>query len=154
MFMKKKYITVREWIKNYGAGKYDDPSFDVQCSAGWNDWFCPDSELLPKLKKLAKLITRIEDDFILDNYKLTFYNIYPLDYPLYDQIFFDPINRKKIKTGSFVISCDHPYRSKHAYEISTEKSDWKITFKCNDIDEVLDTIHQLTPDYGLIGMIV
>lgn len=40
--MKKKYITVREWIKNYGAGKYDDPSFDVQCSAGWNDWFCPE----------------------------------------------------------------------------------------------------------------
>lgn len=38
--MKKKYITVREWIKNYEAGKYDDPSFNVQCSAGWNDWFC------------------------------------------------------------------------------------------------------------------
>lgn len=37
--MKKKYITVREWIKNYEAGKYDDPSFNVQCSAGWNDWY-------------------------------------------------------------------------------------------------------------------
>lgn len=152
--MKKNYVTVREWIKNYKAGKYDDPSFDVQCSAGWYDWFCPDSQLLPKLKKSAKLITRIEDDFILDNYTLTFYNIYPLDYPLYDQIFFDPINRKKIKTGSFVVNCDHPYKSKHVYEISTERSDWKITFKCNDIDEVLDTIHQLTPDYGLLEMIV
>ena len=145
--MKKKYITVREWIKNDGAGKYDDPSFDVQCSAGWNDWFCPDSELLPKLKKLAKLIIRIEDDFILDNYTLTFYNNYPLDFPLYDQIRFTPINYRKYQNAEFGIECDHPCGSKYMYEIFTERNDWKTEFKCMDMDEALNAVHKIAYDF-------
>ena len=144
--MKKKYITVREWIKHYEAGKYDDPSFNVQCSAGWNDWFCPDSELLSKLKKLAKLIIRIEDDFILDNYTLTFYNNYPLDYPLYDQIRFTPINYRKYKNAEFGIECDHPCGSEYMYEIFTARNDYKTEFKCKDIDEVLNAVHKIAYD--------
>lgn len=82
-------ITVREWIQNFKAGAYDKPDFKTQCNAGWYDWFCRETALAGKTKKMGKIISRVKDnDKILDNMYVFFKNSCPMDYPLYDQFKF------------------------------------------------------------------
>lgn len=74
--MADKDITLREWINNYKNGKYTTKNelkiYDIACKAGWYDWFCPTNELLDKLKKFYDIVSRITNDYILDNYYVWF----------------------------------------------------------------------------------
>ena len=45
-------ITVREWIRKFNNGDFDEKDFDTQCKAGWYDWFCSNEGLAGRLKKM------------------------------------------------------------------------------------------------------
>lgn len=82
-------ITVREWIQNFQKGAYNEPTFKTQCDAGWYDWFCRDSSLAGKTKKMGKIISRVKDNSkILDGMYVFFKNSCPIGYPLYDSFKF------------------------------------------------------------------
>lgn len=79
-------ISLRKWIENYNKGAYNDPSLEVQCNAGWYDWFCKDSSLVSRLKKMAPKIIRIAKSkkVDLDAMYVFFKNNCPVYGKLYD----------------------------------------------------------------------
>lgn len=79
-------INISEWIKNFEAGYYDHSSVDVQCDAGWFDWFCKDSSLANKTKALGKKLCLISNSKRFDNEKtyVFFKNNCPMVGNLYD----------------------------------------------------------------------
>lgn len=56
-----KEMSLRRWQEEYAKGTFDAPDVSTQCKAGWYDWFCRDSSLANKTKKLAKPIMKLKD---------------------------------------------------------------------------------------------
>ena len=83
-------VSVRQWLENYAAGKYNSPDFDTQCEAGWYDWFCNDKALAGKTRKLAPKIKRIAKSakINLDTMYVWFKNNCPFNGKLYDDFRF------------------------------------------------------------------
>lgn len=84
--MNSERISIRDFIKNYNSGMYKDKRVDVQCDAGWYDWFCKDAALCNKTKRLAgklkKLIGSLRFD--VDKTYVFFKNNCPMQGKLYD----------------------------------------------------------------------
>lgn len=84
--MSENKISIREWVKNYNAGKYKNKDFHTQIEAGWYDWFCKDAALCNKTKRLAgklkKLIGSPKID--VDKNYVFFKNNCPMMGKLYD----------------------------------------------------------------------
>lgn len=138
-------FTVREWIENFKSGKYDDSSFEIQCEAGWHDWFCPDKELADRLKKMGNVIQNIKEDFILDNFTLAFYNNCPVDYPVYDQAVFIPVEGVN-EDFEFGISFEYPV-SKYTYEIYTARNNREDEFHCMEDKELFKVLQQIAEEF-------
>lgn len=64
--MSDRNIPLREWMQNYRAGKYNKPDRGTQIDAGWYDWFCSDSALLGRLKRMAPKVFQIADSPRID----------------------------------------------------------------------------------------
>ena len=87
--MSEGYIkkpTIRNWIKNFKAGKYEEEDVNVQIAAGWFDWTCFESSLPKKTKKLGHAICMIKDGgkVDLDRTYVCFRNSFPLRGKAYD----------------------------------------------------------------------
>ena len=65
--------TLREFIKNYESGKYDDPGVLTMVDAGWYDWFSDDEELKGKLDALFPKVKEIAQSPKIDNEKVYVY---------------------------------------------------------------------------------
>lgn len=141
-------ISVREWIKRFNNGDFDSKDRGVQCDAGWYDWFCSDSALAGRLKKMGNIIKSITNDFILDNYYVWFKNNCPAsNHPLYDDFRFEPLfdydkNRDKMYFG---VQCDDK-RREHKYEVFTARSGYKTEFAADDKKELIRIINELGED--------
>jgi len=135
-----KKITVREWIKNYKEGKYDKENRETQIEAGWYDWFCKDSSLRNKTKNLSKIMRRITNDFILDNYYIWFKNNCPCASPLYDDVRFEPLENIQRNKLYFVIVNDCGYE-KGKYAVCAARYDYKTEFYTNSLKELMDYIN-------------
>lgn len=83
-------ITLRNWIQNFNQGMYASKDRDVQIRAGWYDWFCKDTSLANKTKKMGSIIKQIKEggkvDF--DKWYVWFKNNCPMSGPLYDDFRF------------------------------------------------------------------
>lgn len=79
---------VREFQERFATGEFEDGSFDKQCEAGWYDWFCDDSALVGKTRRLGKVVAQIKDGgkVDLDKNRVIFKNNCPMVGPLYDDI--------------------------------------------------------------------
>lgn len=88
--MTKKEMSIRTWIERFYNGDFDGKSYKVQCEAGWYDWFCKDSSLKNKTKKMGNIIKQIKDGgkVDLDKNYVWFKNNCPLSGPLYDDFRF------------------------------------------------------------------
>lgn len=75
-----------EWIEAFDNGEYDQPDFYTQVKAGWFDWFCKDSSLRNKTKKLGSNLKQIINSPKLDpkNQYVFFKNNCPMAGELYD----------------------------------------------------------------------
>jgi len=54
-----KQIKLSEWIQRFNASEFDKPDTKTQIEAGWFDWFCRDSSLVNKTKKMGNIIKQI-----------------------------------------------------------------------------------------------
>ena len=136
-------LSLRQWKENFINGDYDSKSEDVQCKAGWFDWFCKDYRLQSKTAKFGKIIVRITNDFLLDNYYVWFKNNCPTAGPLYDDIGFEPLDEELRDKLYFVITCDDK-REKSKYALFTARSGYKDEGGFNTIAELVNFLNSWT----------
>jgi hypothetical protein len=81
-----KQIKLSEWIQRFNTGEFDKPDTKAQIEAGWFDWFCRDSSLANKTKKMGNIIKQIKmgGKVDLETSYVWFKNNCPLNGPLYD----------------------------------------------------------------------
>lgn len=79
-------MTLNTFIQRFNAGDFEAGDFDIQVEAGWYDWFCLDSSLANKTKKLGKKVRQISESpkFDSDKVYVFFKNNCPMWSGLYD----------------------------------------------------------------------
>jgi hypothetical protein len=84
--MTDKRIPLRTWIQRFNNNEYESLDVKVQIEAGWYDWFCRDTSLKNKTKKMGNIIKQIKDGgkVNLDETYIWFKNNCPMSGPLYD----------------------------------------------------------------------
>ena len=132
-------MKVRDWITRYQNGEFKEKTLETQIDAGWYDWFCNDQELLEKLKKMAKIIVDVNNDYILDNYKIQFYNRCPMDFPLFDEVLLKPIDKKETRYIS--IQFDHPFGRTKPYLVEIWTIPNNQEFEFDTKEEILNYIN-------------
>ena len=101
-------LSVRQWQDLFRSGAFQDRSRATQIRAGWYDWFCGDAALAGRLKQIGKVVMRITEPAILDNYYVWFNNNCPLNGPLYDDVRFEPLDGERCGRF-FVVALDSPF---------------------------------------------
>ena len=86
----KDRISINEWINKFLSGEFDSQDVRVQIQAGWYDWFCKDSSLANKTKKMGNIVRQVKrgGKVNLDDWYVWFKNNCPLNGPLYDDFRF------------------------------------------------------------------
>ncbi len=81
-----KQIKLSEWIQRFKSGEFEKPDTTTQINAGWFDWFCRDTSLANKTKKMGNIIKQIKAGGKVDlkTSYVWFKNNCPLSGPLYD----------------------------------------------------------------------
>ena len=81
-----KQIKLSEWIQRFKSGEFEKPDTTTQINAGWFDWFCRDTSLANKTKKMGNIIKQIRAGVKVDleTSYVWFKNNCPLSGPLYD----------------------------------------------------------------------
>ena len=102
--MEKKLPIIR-WIDEFLEGNFDDEDVRVQILAGWYDWFCKDSSLKNKTKRMGNIIKKVQagGKVDLENWYIWFKNNCPLNGPLYDDFRFADIETGEVQ---FTIQID------------------------------------------------
>ena len=102
--MEKK-LNVKTWIEEFLEGNFDDEDIRVQILAGWYDWFCKDSSLKNKTKRMGNIIKKVQagGKIDLENWYIWFKNNCPLNGPLYDDFRFADIETGEVQ---FTIQID------------------------------------------------
>ena len=132
--------TVKDWIRRYNNQEFNDNSFETQVEAGWYEWFCEQEELLSKLNKMAEIITGIKNEYILNHYEVKFYNRYPINYRLYDEILLKHLDAKEEYFLS--IKIDSPY-SKNKYLLEYWSIENKKIWSFDNKETLLEFINDL-----------
>ena len=136
--MKEK-ITIWNWIQKFMMSEFDDPSVKTQIAAGWYDWFCKDSSLANKTKRMGRIIKRIKGGKVkLNNWYIWFKNNCPLNGPLYDDFRF-----ADIETGDvmFTVQLDCCWNN-HKYAVYGRTPDGnfhseKPLFETDEVNELV-----------------
>lgn len=92
-------ISIEQWVANFDAGMYAATDFQTQVDAGWYDWFCRDTSLANKTKRMAPMIKKIAGSKRIDPKRLYvwFKNNCPLYGPLYDDFRFADIETGNVR---------------------------------------------------------
>ena len=135
------FLRLREFRERYISGEFADSSFATMVQAGWYDWFCQDSELAGRLKRLWDVIvSRITYDRVLDAYTIHFCNVCPAsDHPLFDRIYPNRFD------SDYCLSVDiDDKRNAHRFEVNTSES---TAFSSDSTDETLSFIGKELKDH-------
>lgn len=102
--MKEK-MNVSRWIDEFNEGNFADADIKVQILAGWYDWFCKDSSLVNKTKRMGNIIKKVKDGGKVNmaDWYIWFKNNCPLNGPLYDDFRFADIETGEVQ---FTIQID------------------------------------------------
>ena len=108
-------INVREWQVAFNNGEFDAADLDTQIDAGWYDWFCKDTSLKNKTKKMGNIVKKVKDGgrINLDTSYVWFKNNCPCVGRLYDDFRFADIETGDV-LYTIVIDDD---RSDFKYEV-------------------------------------
>ena len=95
----KERIALSQWIENFQNGHYDAADVKTQILAGWYDWFCKDSSLANKTKKMGNIIKQVKNGgkVNLKDWYVWFKNNYPLNGPLYDDFRFARLDTRDVQ---------------------------------------------------------
>ena len=134
--MKDDRMTIREFMGRWNNGDFSGGSFKEMCDAGWYDWFCKDSALLNRTKKIVTILKGIKNDWVLDNFYVWFKNNCPAsDHPLYDDVRFEPMNDDKRNELYFGVTIDDK-RCEHKYEIFTARAGYEFEAHADNVRDV------------------
>lgn len=91
MSSRENKYNIKEWIEKFDNGDFDKSDKDIQIEAGWYDWFCDDNELVDRLQYLGHIIKELSNSprINIETSSVSFRNVCPLDFPLYDTITFN-----------------------------------------------------------------
>ena len=129
-------ISIREWGERFNDGKYDSSDVQTQIEAGWYDWFCKDSSLVNRTKRMGNIINQIKPGgkVDLDSSFVWFKNNCPLDAPLYDDFRIADIETDE---SLFVIQIDNRANEYH-HKILDRLNDFRIPlFESNAIRDII-----------------
>ena len=86
----KERIALASWIDAFLNGEYDSADVGTQIKAGWFDWFCKDSSLANKTKRMGGIVKEVKTGgkVNLTKWYVWFKNNCPLNGPLYDDFRF------------------------------------------------------------------
>lgn len=112
---------IKDWQKAFKKGRFD--SDGAQYDAGWYDWFCKDTSLKNKTKRLGSIIKQIKDGgkVDLDKNYVWFKNNCPLCGPLYDAIMLADMETKEVLMN---ISCNDT-REKSKYVVYSRENNFE-----------------------------
>ena len=84
--MSDNRIPLNIWMERFKNAEFENENTKVQIEAGWYDWFCRDTSLKNKTKKMGNIIKQIKDGGKVDlnNMYVWFKNNCPMSSPLYD----------------------------------------------------------------------
>ena len=79
-------LRLLRWIDEFMEGNFDSDDVKTQIKAGWFDWFCKDSSLANKTKKMGNIIKQVKRGGKVDveNWYVWFKNNCPCCGNLYD----------------------------------------------------------------------
>ena len=116
----KDRISIKEWIDKFLSGEFDkkdsfSEDIKTQIEAGWYDWFCKDSSLAAKTKKMGNIVRQIKSGgkVNLDNWYVWFKNNCPLNGPLYDDFRFAKLDTGDVQMTIQINCC----WNKHRYSV-------------------------------------
>lgn len=124
----KDRISIKEWIDKFLSGEFDkkdsfSEDIKTQIQAGWYDWFCKDSSLAAKTKKMGNIVRQIKSGgkVNLDNWYVWFKNNCPLNGPLYDDFRFAKLGTGDVQMTIQINCC----WNKHRYSVWGRKGEDK-----------------------------
>jgi len=108
----KDRIALSQWIENFLNGQYDAADVKTQILAGWYDWFCKDSSLVNKTKKMGNIIKQVKDGgkVNLKDWYVWFKNNCPLNGPLYDDFRFARLDTGDVQLTIQIDCCWNNHR--------------------------------------------
>lgn len=135
-------ISLRAWIDKFKLGLYDENNRKTQINAGWYDWFCRDTSLANKTKKMGQVVKQIKDgDKInLDKNYVWFKNNCPMRGPLYDDF-----RIADLETGDvlFTVQFNSPWEDFN-YTVYGRFNDFqKPLFKTNSSKELVKWLNMV-----------
>jgi hypothetical protein len=107
----EKEMNVKTWIEKFNKGDFESKDYATQCEAGWYDWFCKDTSLAGKTKRMGNIVKQIKPDgkINLETMYVWFKNNCPLNGPLYDDFRFADIETGDVQ---FTIQIASPHNEK------------------------------------------
>ena len=98
-------ICLQSWIGSFILGDFDSEDVKTQIKAGWYDWFCKDSSLGRKTKRMGNIISKLREGGKVNfkNWYVWFKNNCPLNGPLYDDFRFADLETGEVQ---FTIQLD------------------------------------------------
>ena len=123
-------MSIKTFVERFKRGDFNYSSKITQCEAGWYDWFCKDSALVGKTKKLGVKVCKIENSkrFNKETSYVFFKNNCPFVGALYDQF-----SICDIESGDVLYCCQHLEKGSHG----CDKAHWEIYGRDNDFKEPL-----------------
>lgn len=103
-----KQVNIDTWVCLFIAGAFEGKDRETQIEAGWYDWFCKETSLAKKTKRMGNIIKKFDSfkkDSKIDfkNWYVWFKNNCPVNGPLFDDFRF-----ADMKTGEvqFTVQLD------------------------------------------------
>ena len=132
----EKQVNLATWIQKFNNGDFDSRDVQTQIEAGWFDWFCKDTSLANKTKRMGNIIKQIKvgGKVDLETSYVWFKNNCPLNGPLFDDF---RIADMETNNNLFVVQIDCAWNdSKYTVYERLDGFD-KPAFKTNSSRELV-----------------
>lgn len=130
-------IAVKEWQKKFIEGKFESKDRATQIEAGWYDWFCQDTSLANKTKRMGNIIKKIKEGGKVDlnNWYVWFKNNCPIDGPLYDDFRFANLGELNVQ---FTVAIDCHWEDCRYAVYGRANDFYAPLFRCDTVKELVD----------------